>query len=281
MKNKRKMRKRTKFWITFFILFPIAVAVFFIGWTQLSVPAGSYAVLVTKTGGVKKKALEPGKFFWNWERLIPTNVSLRKFKLLPYEYEDYMEGVLPSGDIYAQMLEGTPDFSYEVSVKTTIKMKSESLSEFVEKTDSRKQVELDEYLDKQSKAIIKDVVQYLVKESIRINGAEAFYSDAETIKKAIQADKKYKWLEISEIEVEAIHLPDIEMYNLAKETYTAFQAQVKKAIVQISTNQSLYTAEDYIQLERFARWGKILTQYPILIDFLQYSDDKNLNIFKK
>lgn len=274
------MKNKTKFWISFFIIVPILVAIFFIGWTQLSVPAGSYAIIVTKTGGVNKKPIEPGRFVWTWERLIPTNVSLRKFILTPFEYEDDMEGVLPSGELYAQMLEGTPDFSYDLTVKTTIKMKSDYLGDFVEKTDAKTQSELDEYLEKQSIAIINDTVQYLVKESIRTNGAEVFYSNTDTIKDAIRADKKYKNLDISEITIETHHLPDVEMYNLAKGTYTAFQAQVKKAIIQISTNESVYTAEDYIQLERFARWGKILSEYPVLIDFLRYSNG-DLNIFKK
>ena len=274
------MKKSTKFWITFFILLPIAIAIFFVGWVQLSVPAGSYGVMISKTGGIDKKAIEPKKFYWRWERLIPTNVSVRKFSLTPYEYEDILTGVLPSGELYSQMIEGSPDFSYSVSVKTVIKMKSEFLPEYIERTDAKTQSELDEYLEKNAKAISDDTIQFLIKESIRTGSADAFMTEAEDIKKHIQSEKKFKFFEICEIEIETRQLPDVEMYKLAKETYQTFQGQVKKAIVQLGTTQSLYTAEDYIQLERFARWGKILNQYPVLLELLKYSDDNNLNIFK-
>ena len=68
-------------------------------------------------------------------------------------------------------------------------------------------------------------------------------------------------------------MPDAELYNIAKASYAEFQEKVKTALAELTKNQSTITAQDYLQIERFARWGRILQEYPILIDFLAVSRD--------
>ncbi|MDD7417759.1 MAG: hypothetical protein SPI86_09190 [Treponemataceae bacterium] len=265
------MRKKTKFWISFFIILAFAIAVFFTGWVQLRVPAGKHAVMISKTNGIDKQTIEPGKFAWRWQAILPTNINFRRFNLKPYEYETEIESQLPSAQIYATMIEGSPDFTFDLYIKTEISMKSDFLGDFVEKTDAKTDAELEEYLEKQSSQIAKDVSRYLAKEAIRTLNTECYYMETEDLKKAIHADDKYKWIDIARIEIEADHLPDFEMYNLAKKSYAEFQLQVKKAVIQLSKEESFFTAEDYIQLERFSRWGRILNEYPILIEYFKYT----------
>ena len=69
-----------KFFLSLFIIILFAGAVFFIGWGQFAVPAGSYGVMVSKTSGISEKTIVPGEFCWFWERLLPTNVSMRTFQ---------------------------------------------------------------------------------------------------------------------------------------------------------------------------------------------------------
>nr|MCR4790524.1 hypothetical protein [Treponemataceae bacterium] len=245
------------------------------------VPAGSHAVLITKTSGIKDKTICPGEFSWYWERLLPTNTKTRKFVLKPCIYETELVNELPSGQVYAEMIEGNPDFSYEIDVTTEINMKPEGLPNFVRKTDAKTSDELNEYLEEVSEKIASDIVEYLLKESIRTGSADIFNSDLETLKKGIKAEKKYPDIEISQIEIESIVMPDIELYNIAKQNYQEFQKQVKQAIITISKNQSIYTADDYIKLERLSRWGKILSEYPILIDFIRATDADMSSVFEK
>lgn len=261
-----------KFLISCLILLIFGLAVLIIGWGQFSIPAGSYAVMVTKTGGVNPNVIEPGKFSWYWERLIPTNVSMRVFSITPVSTTTTITGSLPSADIYSPMLEGSPDFSYNFTVETQILMKSNYLPTFVKQTNAQNNTELQEYLTQKSELLAKDAIQFLLDSSISTSENLVLLStNTQAILDGINANKNYSNLEISDITIKTVHMPDTQLYNVAKSTYIDFQNKVKQSLTKLTDNQSAVTAQDYLQIERFARWGKILQDYPILIDFLAVS----------
>lgn len=263
-----------KFLISMFILIIFAGAIFFIGWGQFAVPAGSYGVMVSKTSGISQKTIVPGEFCWFWERLLPTNTSMRIFSIIPVTRTTTISGELPSADIYSPMLEGSPNFSYKFSVQTELMMKSNYLPNFVRRTDAKENEQLQEYLNQQGDLIAQEVIQYILSKSLdNANNLMLLATDTEELKKGINADSKFKDLEISNITVKTAQMPDTELYNIAKASYAEFQAKVKQSLAELTKNQSTITANDYLQIERFARWGKILQEYPILIDFLAVSRD--------
>lgn len=263
-----------KFLISMFILIIFAGAIFFIGWGQFAVPAGSYGVMVSKTSGISQKTIVPGEFCWFWERLLPTNTSMRIFSIIPVTRTTTISGELPSADIYSPMLEGSPNFSYKFSVQTELMMKSNYLPNFVRRTDAKENEQLQEYLNQQGDLIAQEVIQYILSKSLdNANNLMLLATDTEELKAGINADSKFKDLEISNITVKTAQMPDTELYNIAKASYAEFQAKVKQSLAELTKNQSTITANDYLQIERFARWGKILQEYPILIDFLAVSRD--------
>lgn len=263
-----------KFLISMFILLIFAGAIFFIGWGQFAVPAGSYGVMVSKTSGISQKTIVPGEFCWFWERLLPTNTSMRIFSIIPVTRTTTISGELPSADIYSPMLEGSPNFSYKFSVQTELMMKSNYLPNFVRRTDAKENEQLQEYLNQQGDLIAQEVIQYILSKSLdNANNLMLLTTDTEELKAGINADSKFKDLEISNITVKTAQMPDTELYNIAKASYAEFQAKVKQSLAELTKNQSTITANDYLQIERFARWGKILQEYPILIDFLAVSRD--------
>lgn len=263
-----------KFLISMFILIIFAGAIFFIGWGQFAVPAGSYGVMVSKTSGISQKTIVPGEFCWFWERLLPTNTSMRIFSIIPVTRTTTISGELPSADIYSPMLEGSPNFSYKFSVQTDLMMKSNYLPNFVRRTDAKENEQLQEYLNQQGDLIAQEVIQYILSKSLdNANNLMLLATDTEELKTGINADSKFKDLEISNITVKTAQMPDTELYNIAKASYAEFQAKVKQSLAELTKNQSTITANDYLQIERFARWGKILQEYPILIDFLAVSRD--------
>ena len=89
--------------------------------------------------------------------------------------------------------------------------------------------------------------------------------------KILNSGDAFKDIEISQIIVKTAKMPDTELYNIAKSSYAEFQEKVKTSLAELTKNQSTITAQDYLQIERFARWGRILQEYPILIDFLAVS----------
>lgn len=263
-----------KFLISMFILIIFAGAVFFIGWGQFAVPAGSYGVMVSKTSGISQKTIVPGEFCWFWERLLPTNTSMRIFSIIPVTRTTTISGELPSADIYSPMLEGSPNFSYKFSVQTELMMKSNYLPNFVRRTDAKENEQLQEYLNQQGDLIAQEVIQYILSKSLdNANNLMLLATDTGELKAGINAESKFKDLEISNITVKTAQMPDTELYNIAKASYAEFQAKVKQSLAELTKNQSTITANDYLQIERFARWGKILQEYPILIDFLAVSRD--------
>ena len=263
-----------KFLISMFILIIFAGAIFFIGWGQFAVPAGSYGVMVSKTSGISQKTIVPGEFCWFWERLLPTNTSMRIFSIIPVTRTTTISGELPSADIYSPMLEGSPNFSYKFSVQTELMMKSNYLPNFVRRTDAKENEQLQEYLNQQGDLIAQEVIQYILSKSLdNANNLMFLATDTEELKAGINAESKFKDLEISNIIVKTAQMPDTELYNIAKASYAEFQAKVKQSLAELTKNQSTITANDYLQIERFARWGKILQEYPILIDFLAVSRD--------
>ena len=263
-----------KFLISMFILIIFAGAIFFIGWGQFAVPAGSYGVMVSKTSGISQKTIVPGEFCWFWERLLPTNTSMRIFSIIPVTKTTTISGELPSADIYSPMLEGSPNFSYKFSVQTELMMKSNYLPNFVRRTDAKENEQLQEYLNQQGDLIAQEVIQYILSKSLdNANNLMLLATDTEELKTGINSDSKFKDLEISNITVKTAQMPDTELYNIAKASYAEFQAKVKQSLAELTKNQSTITANDYLQIERFARWGKILQEYPILIDFLAVSRD--------
>lgn len=263
-----------KFLISLLLIIIFAGAVFFIGWGQFAVPAGSYGVMVSKTSGISQKTIVPGEFCWFWERLLPTNTSMRIFSIIPVTRTTTISGELPSADIYSPMLEGSPNFSYKFSVQTDLMMKSNYLPNFVRRTDAKENEQLQEYLNQQGDLIAQEVIQYILSKSLdNANNLMLLATDTEELKTGINADSKFKDLEISNIIVKTAQMPDTELYNIAKASYAEFQAKVKQSLAELTKNQSTITANDYLQIERFARWGKILQEYPILIDFLAVSRD--------
>ncbi len=70
-----------KFFIWLIVLLAISGTVFFFGWLQFSVPAGSYGVMLSKSGGYYNEVITPGEFSWRWERLVPTNSEILIFRI--------------------------------------------------------------------------------------------------------------------------------------------------------------------------------------------------------
>jgi len=50
------------------------------------------------------------------------------------------------------------------------------------------------------------------------------------------------------------------------------------AVIKTGGKQAAQAAADYLELERFSRLGRILSEYPLLIQFLSVSSGKNVTL---
>ncbi|MCM1321207.1 MAG: hypothetical protein NC041_04545 [Bacteroides sp.] len=263
-----------KFLLSCVILLAAAAAALYIGWTELHVPIGSYAVMITKTGGIYPLPIENGGFTWRWERLLPTNTELRCFSVTPAADTVKTSGTLPSGEIYSAMLEGKPDFSYQFDVAVSLRIRAASLPAFIRKTNIQTQAELDQYLAGQIENAARTAAGYIAanrfsdNEELRTHAA-----DTESIIGALEKERAFSEIEITSLGIAETALPDANLYLTAKDAYAAYQSQVRESVLASVREQAGYAADDYLQIERFARWGKILQDYPVLIEFLAVTRD--------
>ncbi len=266
-----------KFFVSVIIIAIFAGILLFIGWTQFSIPSGTTGVMISKTGGIHPSAIIPGEFTWRWERLLPTNTEIRVFSMYPKTVTSTLSGSLPSAEIYSPMLEGRPDFSYSFTVSLDLQLKQGSLPSFVRRTNALGQDELHEYLTTKAQEAAKDVLDYILN-SQKNNSLSALSIsyDTDAILKSLLASSKYSDITFDSVHIQTVKLPDVELYLLAKEAYTTYQDKVRGALTSLTNDQSVQSAEDYLHIERFSRWGKVLEDYPILIDFIAVSKEDSI-----
>lgn len=264
-----------KFIITLMMLIIVGGAVFVWGWLQLFIPTGSYGVMISKTGGVYNKTIISGGFDWRYERLIPTNTKLLIFKDHSKVYNKTLQGTLPSANLYKKMIEDDTDFSYNMDIGIQMSIDPKAFPAFVQKTGSEAEHSLDEYLDSQATSIAHDVVELILEKNTTSDNyiLKAVLSEKEVLD-ALNAKNRYPNLIISAIYINNVHLPDTQLYLTAKAAYLLYQTKMREATEKLSTAQGGKAAEDYLELERFSKLGQILSEYPLLIDFLSVSGGK-------
>jgi len=258
--------------------------IFFVGWIQLSVPAGKYGVLISKTGGINSTPVEPGRFRWQWERLIPTNSELVLFDLAPRTKTVSASGVLPSGDLYGDMLEGKPDFSWNFEMTITGRLRSGKLPYLVGTLNIRDQAGLDAWVDSRLSAMSREAGQSLV---AGLLGDSTAYSNwqndpvlLDSAVKAALARAGTGEIEIVETGITRSRLPDFALYATATRTYKTYQEERNQLLDRLAKSEAGSSVTEYLQIERFARLGEVLTRYPILIDYLAVSRDDAAEAFK-
>ena len=250
-----------------------AIAVFFIGWIQLQVKSNSCTVMVTKTGGVYEKPILPGKFTWRWERLLPTNVQLRSFKLAPYTSKQTVSGELPSADIYSKQIKDNPDFSYTVTLQISISLSPEQLVALVKKNNFSTQEDLDSYLEGKSKIVAKKVMEYFIDKKVNdISFVTNILSDSEIKDVVVKNKSDFDGMTISNVEVISAKIPDMQLYSAAKDAFSQYQSQMKESLKAAAEKDADTVIEEDRSIQRLEKVGKLLQKYPQLQDVFKNGD---------
>ncbi len=259
------------FWIILIVLLVLAgIGAFIYGWVTLFVPPDTYCVAFTKTGGFDDRIIVPGEFSWRWERLIPTNMTLYKFKLVPIHRVVEVSGELPSGSLYSSVMPGNPDFSYRVKVSFTIRLKPQYLAQLVKEKGLRP-ANFSQWLKDKTDSSLLIVTDYLQ----NVENPEDYVRMKKlTDRISAKIEEQYPYLELSSINIIEYSMPDISLYREAKKIYLELaevgkksqESVVQKAEAQRVTNL-IKTEEEKHKLERYREYGKLLTQYPILLKY--------------
>lgn len=253
-----------KFFVLLILLLMAGGAVFYLGWVQMEIPPNTVGVVFSKTWGWELAPLEPGKFSWRWEKLLPRNMSLYLFPLETYSAELSLSGHLPSGELYSLFLEGQPDFRYQLGIQVSYRFKADHLPLLASQDGL-----LPETLADFAKGLevgMAESAREILQDFFSSPSANLSHFSTEIIKKKIL--ERYGFLELLSLNLSERVLPDPDLYEKGREMYFSVLDARKKAVADSSRDMAVEDLRDERELERLKKYGEVLTRYPSLIDFL-------------
>ena len=254
------------------VLLAGAGLVFFFGWTQFSIPAGKYGVMLSKSGGYYQKVITPGQLTWRWERLIPTNARIFVFDLAPRQVHYTAEGALPSADQYSKVLNIKDNFSWSFSVDALVTLKPEYLVAAVTKNGLQTQEGLETAIDSGVQAALQTLMYRYVSELLD-NPYEYqqvktdYHALSEKIKSELSKTIVPEFL-IEDITLSKIVIPDIHTYKLAEQSYNLYEQQREMLLAETAAKEAQYAASEQFQIDRLTKWGDFLAKYPHIIELI-------------
>jgi hypothetical protein len=285
-KEKKEIKKKKIGPIISFILFLIAsAAVFYFGWVQFDLDENTYAVLFSKTSGYDQKVLEPGKFNWRWERILPTNSKIIKIKLENQSKEFEYEGSLPSSELYSSIIPQNPDFSFKMTFLISYMLEPAQLPALIEK-DSITTADMDSFyttIESEFIRIVKSSSTDFFNNNLSMSSNS--YLDLESII-LDKLKQRYSYLNIRNLTITYIHYPDLVLYEKTKNLY--YQILDKRKEAEIASEKWAIESKVNLdtKLELLNKYGELLSKYPILIDYFaldpesQVLDISNLKEYK-
>ena len=263
--------KKFIFWLIFLII--IAGVVGYFGWIR--VPENNVALGFSTITGYDASFMESGKLNWRWQKLVPKCYSLKLYQLETQNADISVAQTLPSGDLYASGMTGNPDFSFSVKYAINYKIKEDSLYGMAtsgELGDGG----LDAFY-----ADIKEKIQNAASSLLGEEMAKAM-SGSTFSQKALEDGVKARiGQQLSDIEIISFDtveakFPDIELYKAAKAKYLEDQEKKQEMAAQQEKETTDFNAKIDQRIELLKKYGELLTQYPILIEYFKSKNESLL-----
>jgi hypothetical protein len=265
--------------ISLVLLIIISGTIFYFGWIQIELAENTYGIAFTKSNGYIKHIYEPGKFSWNYRKIIPGNFNLLKFNLYSQILEINEQGQLPSGNIYSDYLPGKPDFSYQFKYFLSYAIKLESFPEIVANL-SLKPDQIPNIYNKYNADIQLYISEYYKNKATENNStSNIFYNNKELSEQVLSSlSKRFPFLEFFDFIPSSIIIPDAVLYNKAKEIYLSGIQLQNKVISETKLKVAEQEIIDNANFETLKKYGELLNEYPSLIDLFSVIDFNSASI---
>jgi hypothetical protein len=248
----------------------LAVAAFFVGWVELSLPPGTYGVAFTKSGGWDEEAVAPGGVTWRWERLIPTNMTLHLFDLTPREVQRRVAALLPSAEVYAEEIGVAPAaLSYDLGVTVRLQLRADHLATLVAEAELRPDT-LPAWYDQAAGAAADAAAGALLS-----GEAAALVMDPRSLEEGARRllAARFPELEIIDVELIPYSVPDPDLYRRAKAAFDARVDAQQLARLAVVADLAFMREQAQQHAELLATLGSTLAEFPELVDLLSRSSD--------
>ncbi|NBB91205.1 MAG: hypothetical protein GVY23_08375 [Spirochaetes bacterium] len=264
--------------ISLVILLIAGGTAFYFGWVQLQIPANSYGVVFTKTGGWDTSVIRPGEFHWRWERLLPTNFTLHIFPSTPHATSVRASGTLPSAEVYAGYLEDNPDFSYELELSLAYRVRPAELPRLVREEDLQP-AGLDDWYTRHDQRMV-DRARGLAGEfyaDVPGESAGPVQLDAFEEELTDRLAEAFPDLEIISAVPTTISLPDFSLYEAGRSLYFDSIDARRSAIAEQAYEAEERRVTEESRLETLRRYGEVLTEYPTLLDYFSLTAEQGVD----
>jgi hypothetical protein len=268
-----------KFFIILLILLIVGGAGFFYGWTQFAVPPGSYGVMRSKTHGLDPLLIQEGEFRWVWYKLIPTNAIIETYRLGLVERQLSFRGSLASGDVYTAFAASTgipdikTDFSYELNIRISFSLKPDSLVSLIRDNNISGQAELESFQERLA-GDIGDFVLGWLNDPDKQEEIPALLAAGSGSQLDEAVAEKFPFIEKSGCRIGAARFPDYGLYRQLRGLYEEYTAKQREYLDASSEGNPERRIDSRFRLDELARYGELLTRYPILLEYLNLEQNK-------
>ncbi|MDR2343681.1 MAG: hypothetical protein LBD86_04030 [Spirochaetaceae bacterium] len=262
-----------KFFTVLIILIALGAGGFFAGWAQLPVPHGSYGVLSSKTHGIYEQVIEDGKLLWLWYRLIPGNTTIAVFDTKTQNISVTVAGALPQGETYASFVGVKISLLWRISGNVSFSVKPAMLPLLVKESGLSNQAALDAYTAELGSRLAAFIEQRLSYYCVRRDVVEQL-SAAGTYKN-LDDDIRAAFPGINEISYSLTvkQFPDYDLYESAKSLYEDYTAHQREILNGEIRSKAAGRINSQFRLDELAKYGELLTKYPVLLDYLKLFGD--------
>ena len=268
-----------KKFIFFFLLLAAGGTGFFFGWTKLTVPPGSYGVMLSKTHGLEPNIIKDGEFRWIWYKLIPTNVEISVYTIETVKHPIKSSGRLLSGEVYTALAGVEADFSWEINGELNFNIKPESLPAFTAR-ENISDIEGLRMAEKRlaeriGSALLKSVADFIENEDEKMLEYMLIGASLPNLESEIQ--KNYPEVENVGCIIHMSRYPDFTLYKSVRALYEEYLIRQNASLRPGIAKEAESRIEGRIRLDELTQYGELLTKYPILLQYLALEKGLPLN----
>lgn len=251
------------------ILILLGAAIFSVGYVPIRIPAGSVAVLHSKTSGWEVSPIQAGDFAWRWELLIPTNATLHTFPDDPRSLEVRTDALLPSAAVYAPMLEGLPSLAQTMRFRVRYRFSPESFARYAPR--GLREDSLDRWYRDRDDEIRTTAVVAAGSAILDLVTSQQLILPVSAVSTRIldQLTHRFPDLEFQAVVIDTLEVPDPQLYRLARDTYRAVQNAREEALLDAARELARGQATADHRASVLQQYGRIFSEYPILLEYLE------------
>jgi hypothetical protein len=263
---------RNYWYIPAAVLLVLIVVGFFAGWLQLSLGPDIWGVVRINARGMEKTAVSPTGFTWRWQRLVPRALTLYRIPIAAQKVELTVEATLPSADAYAGLMDDKPDLTLEMKLSVLYKIRSEALSDLVERDGLREDTVIGWH-----QQILSEIHQQASDIALRLAGGAAEFSDAASVAQAVTKELpgSFPQLQFISLTPTVTRMPDPELYARLRKAYlgmvdkkAAALSALAPRLAQEEAAQRSAVARHGASIDILTHYGELFDKYPSLIKFL-------------